>query len=213
LSGRDPLAERLAAEQDERRRLAELIHDGPVQQLAAIAQMLDAAAHALGVDNTASARHILRRATEVAREANADLRELVAGIEPSTLHEQGFSEAVRELADRLRARRRVRLELDVDAGDGLGVGAQAGLYQIVREAIDQAVRRGAPSRIEIAVASTQGGGAALTISDDGPPERRSTVLETLAERAATLNGRFTSEARWPRGSMIRIELPPSAARR
>jgi nitrate/nitrite-specific signal transduction histidine kinase len=105
------------------------------------------------------------------------------------------------------------MALDVEHADELGEHAQAGLYQIVREAIDQAVRRGAPSRIEIAVASTQGGGAALTISDDGPPERRSTVLETLAERAATLNGRFTSEARWPRGSMIRIELPPSAARR
>ena len=37
------LRERLVAERDERRRLAELIHDGPVQHVAAIAQMLDAA--------------------------------------------------------------------------------------------------------------------------------------------------------------------------
>ncbi len=36
------LAERILAEQEERRRLAELLHDGPVQQLAAISQMLDA---------------------------------------------------------------------------------------------------------------------------------------------------------------------------
>jgi len=28
-----------------------------------------------------------------------------------------------------------------------------------------------------------------------------------------LNGRFTSEARWPRGSAVRVELPPSSARR
>ena len=34
-----------------------------------------------------------------------------------------------------------------------------------------------------------------------------------ADRAATLNARFTSEARWPRGSLVRVELPPSAARR
>ena len=37
------LAERILAEQEERRRLAELLHDGPVQHLSAIAQMLDAA--------------------------------------------------------------------------------------------------------------------------------------------------------------------------
>ena len=46
MSSDDPertlLAERLLAEQEERRRLAELLHDGPVQQLSAISQMLDA---------------------------------------------------------------------------------------------------------------------------------------------------------------------------
>ena len=36
------LAERMLAEQEERRRVAELLHDGPIQQLSAISQMLDA---------------------------------------------------------------------------------------------------------------------------------------------------------------------------
>ena len=48
------LAERLRAERDERRRLAELIHDGPVQLVAAIAQMLDAAGHALAAGDVSS---------------------------------------------------------------------------------------------------------------------------------------------------------------
>jgi hypothetical protein len=39
------------------------------------------------------------------------------------------------------------------------------------------------------------------------------VLEALAERAATLNARFASEVRFPRGSTIRVDVPPSAARR
>ena len=36
------LAERMLSEQEERRRVAELLHDGPIQQLSAISQMLDA---------------------------------------------------------------------------------------------------------------------------------------------------------------------------
>ena len=43
------LADRImTAEQDERRRLALFLHDGPVQNLAGIALMLDAAVNAIG---------------------------------------------------------------------------------------------------------------------------------------------------------------------
>jgi hypothetical protein len=63
------------------------------------------------------------------------------------------------------------------------------------------------------VRATAAGGAELVVTDDGPPERRSAVLEALADRAATLNARFSSEVRYPRGSTVRIDVPPSAARR
>jgi two-component system NarL family sensor kinase len=207
------LAERMLAEQEERRRLAELLHDGPVQQLAALSQMMDAALAALRDDDSVPADEILARGLALAREATQDLRALCDELEPRALRELGFAAAVTALARRISSRREVEMILDVDRGDELGEHAQAGLYQIVREAIDQAVRRGAPTRIEISIQTTEGGGAELTVSDDGPPERRSIVLEALAERASTLNARFTSEARWPRGSLIRVELPPSAARR
>ena len=207
------LAERILAEQEERRRLAELLHDGPVQQLSALTQMVDAALETVREGESRRADEILERALSIARGATQDLRALCDELEPHALRELGFASAVGTLARRVAARREVEIELDVDAADELGEHAQAGLYQIVREAIDQAVRRGAPSRIEISLNLTDGGGAELVVSDDGPPERRSAVLELLAERASTLNARFTSEARWPRGSRIRVELPPSAARR
>jgi two-component system, NarL family, sensor kinase len=207
------LAERILAEQEERRRLAELLHDGPVQQLSALAQMVDAALATVREGEAGRAGEILERALSIARGATQDLRALCDELEPRALRELGFSAAVGALSRRLAARREVEIELDVDAADDLGEHAQAGLYQIVREALDQAVRRGAPTRIEISLHMTAGGGAELAVTDDGPPERRSAVLELLAERASTLNARFTSEARWPRGSRIRVELPPSAARR
>ena len=130
------------------------------------------------------------------------------------MRELGFAAAVSALGRRVAARREIDVVLDVDHGDELGEHAQTGLFQIVSDAIDQAVRRGGTlTRIDVVVRALDGGGAELSVSDDGPPERRSAVLEMLAERAATLNGRFASEARWPRGSAIRIELPPSSARR
>jgi len=207
------LAERVLAEQEERRRLAELLHDGPVQHLAAIAQMLDAGLASLREGETQPADDVLTRGLALARDAMRDLRALCDDLEPKVLRELGFATAVTALARRLSSRHDVEIVLDVDYADELGENAQTALYQILREATDQAVRRGAPTRIEISVRATAIGGAELVVADDGPPERRSAVLEALADRAATLNARFSSEVRYPRGSTVRIEVPPSAARR
>ena len=207
------LAERILAEQEERRRLAELLHDGPVQHLAAIAQMLDAGLASLRDGATQQADDVLTRGLALARDSSRDLRALCEDLEPKVLRELGFVAAVSALARRLSSRHDVEIDLDVDHADELGENAQTALYQILREALDQAVKRGAPTRIEISVRPTAAGGAELVVADDGPPERRSAVLEALAERAATLNARFSSEVRYPRGSTVRIEVPPSAARR
>jgi two-component system, NarL family, sensor kinase len=208
---RAALSERLAAEQHERRRLAELLHDGPVQQLAAIAQMLDAAGQAIAGGRHDTALGIVARALDVTRDASSDLRELMEGIEPAVLHEQGFGAAVRALADRIRARHEIALEVDVDAGDSLGEGARAGLYQIVRESLEHAVRRGPPTRITVALAETGSGGAELLVADDGAAERRQAVVDGLAARAADLNATLAVE-RTSEGTAVRVTLPPSAAR-
>jgi signal transduction histidine kinase len=203
------LAERLRAERDERRRLAELIHDGPVQLLAAVTQMLDAAQAAFAGGDPAAAATIVARALGIAHEANVDLREIVSGIEPHALSELGLAAAIRELAERHTVRRGVAFDLDVSVGDGLGDGAQSGLYQIVRDALDQAVRRGPPTKVAISL-TPSGGGVELRIADDGGEERREAVLGALEERATELNASFASETT-PDGTSITIRLPPSAA--
>jgi signal transduction histidine kinase len=204
------LVERLRAERDERRRLAELIHDGPVQLVAAITQMLDAAHHALEAGDVASGSPIVERALAVAREASVDLREIVSGIEPDALRDLGLAAAIAELTERHTARRGVVFDLDVAAGNGLGEGAQSGLYQIVRDALDQAVRRGPPENVVVSILPADGG-VELRIEDNGAEERRTAVLAALGERAAELNGTFSCETQ-ESGTRISIRLPPSAAR-
>ena len=67
----------IAAEQDERRRIALFLHDGPVQQLSGIALMLDAAVHSIEAGNTDEAREIIGKALE---------RSPVAGTPPLLEH-------------------------------------------------------------------------------------------------------------------------------
>jgi signal transduction histidine kinase len=207
------LAERMLSEQEERRRVAELIHDGPVQQLSAISQMLDAGIAELEGDDKDRAREIFARSLELARDTARDLRQLCDDLEPRVLQQLGFASAATALTRRIASRHDIEIDVDVDAADALGENAAVALYQILREATEQAVKRGGLTRIEISLHPTDAGGVELVVQDDGSPERRAAVLDALAERAGTLNGRFSSEVRFPRGSTIRIDVPPVAAHR
>jgi signal transduction histidine kinase len=205
----EPLRERLLAERDERRRIAELVHDGPVQYLSALIQMLEAVVHSLDAEDNAGARAITVRALEVAREGAVELREIVHGLEPRTLHELGVVSAIEELAMRTVAGRGPTLELDLAEAPPLGEGASSGLYQVARAALDQAIRRGPPTTVRLALRPTRTGGVELTISDDGAPERRQAVIDGLVERVTELNGRVdaTTDGTW---TTVSVTLPPTA---
>jgi len=203
----------MLSEQEERRRVAELIHDGPIQQLAAISQMLDAGLAELEGGDKDRAREVFARGLELARDAARDLRQLCDDLEPRVLQQLGFASAATAFARRIASRHDIEIDVDVEAAEALGENAAVALYQILREAIEQAVKRGGLTRIEISLRPTDAGGVELVVQDDGSPERRAAVLDALAERAATLNGRFSSEVRFPSGSTIRIDGPPVAAHR
>jgi two-component system sensor histidine kinase DegS len=205
------LAERLiTAEQDERRRVALFLHDGPVQSLAGIALMLDSVVHSIDQGDLEAAKEVLADALERHRAAIRALRDLSFNLEPVVLRDQGFTPAVQALADELGLRRQIKINVDVAAAEQLGEKVQAALYQIVREALDGAVRRGPPTEIGIAVERTSEGRFVTTISDDGSQERRREFFDMLAERARTLNGRFAVEQE--SGTRIVLDPPASAAR-
>ena len=98
-------------------------------------------------------------------------------------------------------------------GEALSQKAQVTLYQIIREALNQAVRRGPPSRITVQIASTNDGSIETVIADDGSGERRRSSFETIEERARALSGRVSVEESADGGTALRVVLPAYAARR
>jgi signal transduction histidine kinase len=200
----------VTAEQDERRRLALFLHDGPVQSMAGVGLMLDAAVASIDSERMDDATRVLASALDRHRETIRSLRDLSFNIEPVVLRDQGFAPAVRAFADQVGLASQVQIELDLDAADRLAEKAQVGLYQIIREAVNQAVRRGPPSRISIRVEQVDGE-IAMEIADDGTGERRQRSFEAIEERARTLNGRMTVGAGENGGTAVRVVLPWYAA--
>ena len=200
----------ITAEQEERRRLADELHDGAVQSLSGIALLLDAGLNSIAEGREAEARDIIGRALVRHRATIGQLRDLSFSLEPVVLRDQGFTPAVRALVDQTAIEHGVSVALDAEMGERLAEKTQAALYQIIREAVNQAVRRGPPKHLTITVHETPEGFETL-ISDDAPGERRRRSLDELAERARTLNGELLFEPGDNGGTTVRVLLPPYAS--
>ena len=203
----------ITAEQDERRRLANELHDGAVQSLSGVALLLDAGLNSIEEGRDDEAQQIIRRALERHRATIGQLRNLSFNLEPVVLRDQGFAPAVRALTDQIELAHDVRVEVDVELAEQLAEKTQAAMYQIIREALDQAVHRGPPQTLSVTMRETPDGGVETAIADDAPGERRRRSLEELEERARTLNGVLTVDQGEEAGTTVRVVLPPYATAR
>jgi two-component system, NarL family, sensor kinase len=208
----DGLDRLIAAEQDERRRIALFLHDGPVQNLSGIALMLDAALHAIQTGKLDDAQDVLGSALDRQRSTIRELRDLSFALEPVVLRDQGFGPALEALAEHIGTSNKIRIDLDLGDSDRVGDTAQVALYTIVRELLDQAVRRGPLTRVEIGMKTLDGGGIETIVADDAEPERRRRSLEGIEERVKQLHGSIRVDAEEP-GTRVVVTLPPYASRR
>jgi two-component system sensor histidine kinase DegS len=183
----------LAAEQDERRRIALFLHDGPVQSLAGVALLLDAALDFSKRGEPDRANEILDKALHRTRATIGELRDLSFNLEPVVLRDHGFTSAVTALTQNKGIEHGIQVELDVAPADALGEREQAALYQIVREALEGAIRRGPPKTFAVRIGAAPHRALSIEIVDDAPSERRRRSLEVLEERARGLDAELTVE--------------------
>ena len=208
----DALDRLIAAEQDERRRIALFLHDGPVQNLSGIALMLDATLHAIQTGKLEDAQTVLQSALDRQRVTIRELRDLSFALEPVVLRDQGFGPALHALAEQLGTANQIRIDLDIDEAERLGETAQVALYTIIRELLDQSVRRGPPTRLEVTMSATSDGGLETVVADDAEPERRRRSFEAVEERVKQLHGTIDFDA-VDRHTRVRVVLPAYSIRR
>jgi two-component system, NarL family, sensor kinase len=202
----------IAAEQDERRRIALFLHDGPVQNLAGIALMLDAALHSITTGKLDDAESVLSSALDRQRATIRELRDLSFALEPVVLRDQGFGPALQELADQVGTANRIRIDLDVAAAEEIGEAAQVATYTIIRELLDQAIRRGPPTTVKVSMRETGDGGLETCVTDNAEPERRRRSFEAIEERVKQLHGKIDVDVD-DEGTSVVVTLPPYATRR
>ena len=207
------------AEQEERRRLSAFLHDGPVQTLSGVGMMLDAVEEAIAEGQPDDAVRVLATARSRQRDVIRSVRELSFVLEPWTLRDQGFDTALGALADGFASAHGIAVEMDVPGVELLGEEDQVHLFQIVREAMQNALKHAGCSTIRVSIAGSAEDGLVATIADDGSGVIREPDdglphhgMASMHERAAILGGRLDVDAVPGEGTTVRVLIGPGRTR-
>jgi signal transduction histidine kinase len=191
------------AAEAERRRIERDLHDGAQQRLVSLAMNLGRA-KARFADDPDGAREIIDQAHTEAKEALAELRNLVRGVHPPVLADRGLDAAISGLA----ALCPVPVTVRADTGPRPPVSAEAIAYFVVAEALTNVAKHAHASRAEVSV-TRHGDVLRVLIRDDGVggADPRGQGLAGLADRLAGVDGRLL--VRSPDGgpTVIEAELP------
>ncbi|HEX5589792.1 MAG TPA: sensor domain-containing protein, partial [Candidatus Limnocylindrales bacterium] len=199
----------LDVEATELRRIERDLHDGAQQRLVMLTLDLGLAAEKLDADPD-RARELVLAAQGQARQALAELRDLVRGIAPAILMDRGLVPAVSALAGRSPVPTTVVSTLP--DGERLPDAAERAAYFLIAESLTNVAKHAAATRCEVRV-SREGGALVVEVRDDGAGGAEIVPgggLAGLAGRVEALDGQFSVTS--PRGgpTVIRAELPVAA---
>jgi signal transduction histidine kinase len=227
---RERRAERARAEEAERRieherlRIAREVHDVVAHSMVAINVQAGVAAH-LADRRPEAAKEALRDIKRASGDALRDLRATLGvlrdGAEAVPTAPAPDLEAVRELAEPLRAAG-IDVTIDLDVAGCRGVPPPLGRagYRIVQEALTNVLRHSGTSAVRVDVA-VRGGGVDIEVLDDGPAGGAAAAAATgagsgnglrgMRERAAAVGGSVEAGPRDEGGWRVRAQLPVQVA--
>ena len=152
----------LSAQEEERRRIAQELHDEVGQTLTAVLLELKRVA-----DHAPSpVREELHEVQESTRNSLDEIRRIARRLRPGVLHELGLTSALRSLATEFSTRGltvRPRIGTDLPA---LGDDAELVLYRVAQEGLTNTARHARAQAVELVLARVPGG-VELVVRDDG----------------------------------------------
>lgn len=193
----------VGAREEERRRLRNDLHDGVGPSLAAIALQADVLAHQLSESDHGEHAVLIR---DRLRETVADVRSVSHGLRPPILDQVGLEEALRQLVAGIEP---IVGEAEVDDLGELPAAVEVAAYAIAAEAVTNAVKHSAASRVRLE--ARRADGVHVTVADNGrglPAHPRAGVgLTSMRQRAAELEGTLEHRESPGGGTTVHLSIP------
>jgi two-component system sensor histidine kinase UhpB len=205
---RESTVRALAAQEGERRRVAQELHDEIGQSLTALLLLLEGVRKR--ADQGVAAQ--IDEASEAARSALDDLRRIVLRLRPEALDELGLASALLTLGDRVSAQAGVNVvpKLDPEVRH-LDPDTELVIYRVAQESLTNVVRHAKATTAVLSLERVPGG-VLLCVSDDGRGMNGSSGFDGsgirgMRERALLVHANLTLHEASSGGVEVRLNVP------
>ena len=197
----------LAAQEEERRRIARELHDEVGQVLTAVLLQLDRT----GQEVAPAQREQLARAREAVRASLHDVRAIAGRLRPEALDDLGLASALAALAGHV-GRAGLRVERTVDRTvPELAPEEELVVYRVAQEALTNAARHGRAEHASVSLAMRDGAPELVVRDDgegfDGTAGAEGAGLRGMRERALLVGATLDVRSRRGEGTTVRLRLP------
>ncbi|SEM50713.1 two-component system, NarL family, sensor histidine kinase LiaS [Terribacillus saccharophilus] len=202
-----------AAAIEERQRLARDLHDAVSQQLFALT-MMSKAGMKLFDKNSEAAKDKFAEVSQIAQQAQTEMRALLLHLRPVHLSGDSLSSGVRKLVDELKQRTQLIFHIHIEDTMELSKSMEEHLFRIIQEALSNTLRHAEASEVTVELL-TRGMDVAVTIQDNGKGfdtaamkhRKTSLGLKSMQERCEELGGTFMLRASVGVGTQIGLRIP------
>jgi two-component system, NarL family, sensor histidine kinase UhpB len=214
---RDIAARALKAQEEERKRIAQELHDGTAQTLAALRVRLRIAR---SLDQEPARTQLLERISAELGEATEELRRIAQGLRPPALDMLGLAPAIESCARGVAETAGLSVDAELQPIEGmLSPDAELALYRIVQEALSNVARHAAAGSVRLRLTHS-GRSVVALVEDDGRGFAAATEMANgglglygMQERAAYVGGTVDIDSEPGRGTRVRATIPVMEAAR
>jgi two-component system sensor histidine kinase UhpB len=202
----------LDAQEAERRRIAQELHDEIGQTLTVVLLELKSVVNRAPEEVAEE----LRGVQEAVRSSLDEVRRVARRLRPGVLDDLGLTSALTALATDFSGRGGPRVTRRVQPGpEGLGADAELVIYRIAQESLTNVWRHSGARNAELSLTEDEEGRVVLRVADDGtgPPDRVGSGIHGMRERAMLIGAQLTIGPADGGGTEVRLVVPPSGARR
>jgi PAS domain S-box-containing protein len=204
----------IAAQEEERLRIASDIHDDTIQAMTATSLRMQQLRRHLTDEAQID---LLSKLEEAVRESIVRLRRLMFDLRPAALDRAGLASALRELLERVQEEGKLAFTLENQLTTEPAGGVRTALYRIAQEALTNVRKHASASVIKVDL-RTVGTGSLVRIQDDGhgfevdgaDMKPGHLGLVSMRERAQIAGGWWSIRCPPEGGTVVEFWLPEGA---